>query len=187
MSLHEISRILKVSRNTVRMIVQKGGAEQSEKESKYVDHVPMIKALFKECCGNVVRVAEELDSRHKLLIPYQTLTWIIRKFEIRTPKKTRSGEYDFAPGEEMQHDTSPHKLVLGGEKITAQCASLVLAYSRKIFIQVLCEIQWVIKFQLSAEEVNHIGKVAEIAEAPSAAFSQLHFVVNAFQNTVRYS
>jgi len=134
-SLHEISRILKVSRNTVRLIVENGGAEPPEKESKYVDHVPMIKDLFKECRGNVVRVAEELDTRHKIPIPYQTLTWIIRKFEIRTPKKTRSGEYDFAPGQEMQHDTSPHKLVLGGEKITAQCASLVLAYSRRIFIQ----------------------------------------------------
>jgi len=135
MSLHEISRTLKVSRKTIRMIIENGGAEPAEKESKYVDHVPMIKELFKECRGNVVRVAEELDSRHNILIPYQTLTWIIRKFEVRTPQKTRSGEYDFAPGEEMQHDTSPHKLVLGGEKVTAQCASLVLAYSRKIFVQ----------------------------------------------------
>lgn len=133
--LREISRTLKVSRNTVREIIRNSDAEPPEKESKYVDHIPMIRELFKECGGNVVRVAEELDSRHGILIPYQTLTWIIRKFEIRTPKKTRSGEYDFAPGEEMQHDTSPHKIVLGGEKVIAQCASLVLAYSRKIFIQ----------------------------------------------------
>jgi transposase len=133
--LREISRTLQVSRNTVREIIRNGDAEHPEKESKYVEHLPIIKELFKECRGNVVRVAEELDSRHGILIPYQTLTWIIRKFEIRTPKKTRSGEHDFAPGEEMQHDTSPHKIVLGGEKVIAQCASLVLAYSRKIFIQ----------------------------------------------------
>lgn len=35
----------------------------------------------------------------------------------------------------MQHDTSPHDMKLAGCKITAQCASLVLAYSRKIYIQ----------------------------------------------------
>jgi hypothetical protein len=35
----------------------------------------------------------------------------------------------------MQHDTSPHPLILGGKKIKAQCASLVLAYSRALFIQ----------------------------------------------------
>ncbi len=52
---------------------------------------------------------------------------------------------------------------------------------------VLCEIQWVIKFQFTAQEVNHIDKVIEIAEPSGAAFGQLHFVVNAFQNTVGYS
>jgi hypothetical protein len=34
----------------------------------------------------------------------------------------------------MQHDTSPHHLTLGGKKVTAQCASLILAYCRVLFI-----------------------------------------------------
>lgn len=34
----------------------------------------------------------------------------------------------------MQHDTSPHRLKLGENRITAQCAALTLAYSRKLFI-----------------------------------------------------
>ena len=44
------------------------------------------------------------------------------------------GTYTFGPGEEMQHDTSPHPLILGGKPVKAQCASLILAYSRLLFI-----------------------------------------------------
>ena len=50
-------------------------------------------------------------------------------------KKRRAGTYNFDPGVEMQHDTSPHVVVVGGCKVTAQCASLVLSYSRRLFIQ----------------------------------------------------
>ena len=35
----------------------------------------------------------------------------------------------------MQHDTSPHVVLLEGKKVKAQCAGLVLAYSKKLFIQ----------------------------------------------------
>jgi hypothetical protein len=35
----------------------------------------------------------------------------------------------------MQHDTSPHKVQLAGKPITAQCASLTLAYSRRLYVQ----------------------------------------------------
>ena len=35
----------------------------------------------------------------------------------------------------MQHDTSPHTVIIGGKSIKAQCASLVLAFSRQLFMQ----------------------------------------------------
>jgi DNA replication protein DnaC len=47
----------------------------------------------------------------------------------------RSGEYHFSPGEEMQHDTSPHRVVIDGKTLTAQCAALALAYSRRLFVR----------------------------------------------------
>ncbi len=135
-SLREISRILKISRNTVRTVIRNGGTSESARESKYITHLPVIKELLRECKGNIVRVREELDSRHDITIPYQTLTWIIRKHDLGKKKRDkRAGEYIFRPGEEMQHDTSPHNLKLGEGKITAQCAALVLAYSRKIYAQ----------------------------------------------------
>jgi hypothetical protein len=35
----------------------------------------------------------------------------------------------------MQHDTSPHRLELDGKADAARCAALVLAYSRRLFVQ----------------------------------------------------
>ena len=46
-----------------------------------------------------------------------------------------AGQYDFAPGEEMQHDTSPHEVELAGRKRKVQTASAVLCYSRMLFFQ----------------------------------------------------
>jgi len=61
---------------------------------------------------------------------------MVRDLELRDGKKSkRAGIYHFGPGEEMQHDTSPHTLALNGKKLTAQCASLVLCYSRRLFIR----------------------------------------------------
>jgi hypothetical protein len=45
------------------------------------------------------------------------------------------GQYHFAPGEEMQHATSPHDVGLGGKKRKVQTASAVLCYSRMLFFQ----------------------------------------------------
>jgi hypothetical protein len=44
------------------------------------------------------------------------------------------GQYHFEPGEEMQHDTSPHEVELG-QKRKVQTASAVLCYSRMLFFQ----------------------------------------------------
>jgi hypothetical protein len=84
----------------------------------------------------VVRVQEILQDEYGRSVPYSTLTRIVQHLDLREdPKKRRSGTYAFGPGQEMQHDTSPHGVLLGGKKVKAQCAGLVLAYSRKLFIQ----------------------------------------------------
>jgi hypothetical protein len=77
---------------------------------------------------------ELLRERHGEEVPYSTLTYWVRRQQLRAPPQ-RVGRYDFAPGEEMQHDTSPHRLSLGGHTLTAQCAALILGFSRYAFIQ----------------------------------------------------
>jgi hypothetical protein len=97
--------------------------------------VALLPDLYRDCKGNAVRIGEILKDTHGIEIAYSTLTRLIREHtDLRTPKK-RSGTYTFDPGEEMQHDTSPHQLLLGGKKVKAQCASLILAYSRLLFFQ----------------------------------------------------
>jgi hypothetical protein len=93
-----------------------------------------ISEAFVRCEGNVVRVQEVLAADHGITIPYSTLTRWVREADLRSPKQ-RTGRYHFGMGEEMQFDTSPHQLKLNDRPVKAQCASLVLAYSRRDFIQ----------------------------------------------------
>lgn len=93
-----------------------------------------LKSAFERAQGNVVRVGEMLAAEVEMNVSYSTLTRWVREAGLRTPP-VRAGEYSFAPGEEMQHDTSPHRVTVGDKTVTAQCAGLVLAYSRRLFIQ----------------------------------------------------
>jgi transposase len=134
--LREISRALKVSRNTVRRVLRTRKHPKAAVDDPQVQAVVgLLPELFRACKGNAVRIQELLAATHGITVPYSTLTRLIREHtELRAPKK-RSGRYHFGPGEEMQHDTSPHRLTLGDKTLTAQCASLVLAYSRMLFMQ----------------------------------------------------
>ena len=68
-------------------------------------------------------------------LSYQALTAFCRRHGIGQPPVIAAGRYEFAPGEEMQHDTSPHEVHLGGRKRKVQTASAVLCYSRMLFFQ----------------------------------------------------
>ena len=136
MRIRQISLALKVSRNTIRKILRGKDKEEAPRLSIRQDAFPLVAGIFNRCKGNVVRVQEILLADHALSIPYSTLTRMVRDLELRDGKKSkRAGIYHFGPGAEMQHDTSPHGIVLNGKKVTAQCASLVLCYSRRLFIR----------------------------------------------------
>ena len=134
MKIRQISRKLGVSRNTVRTVLKGGTPEEKGSSTSFEDEMPLIREIFLQCRGNVVRVQEILAEKG-IAIGYSTLTRIARDQGLREPQKTRAGAYTFGPGEEMQHDTSPHKVLLDGKPTTAQCAGLVMAYSRRIFIR----------------------------------------------------
>jgi hypothetical protein len=135
-SLRAIARTLKLSRNTVRQILRNGHVETPERTvpDQTEPHLPLVRDLFARCQGNRVRVQEELEGR-KIVIPYSTLTAGLRRLGIGVEVKQPAGEYVFGPGVEMQHDTSPHDVELGGRRRGVQTASLVLGYSRWRFMQ----------------------------------------------------
>ena len=134
--IRQISQILKLSRNTIRRVVRGKWQQRPQRPSPHEELSPLIHEIFKRSEGNAVRIKEILESEYGRNVPYSTLTRIVRDLDLREDKKKRrSGTYEFGPGQEMQHDTSPHPVLMGDKKVKAQCAGLVLGYSRKLFIQ----------------------------------------------------
>lgn len=131
-----IAKLLKISRNSVREVIASGSCEPKtlSRTEKAEPHRDEILALHKTCKGNLVRVHEELLSQG-VQISYPALTAFCRRQKIGTRPKQPVGRYHFEPGQEMQHDTSPHKADIGGKVRKIQTASAVLAYSRMIFFQ----------------------------------------------------
>jgi transposase len=131
-----IARTLKVSRWTVREVLKAGSPEvpRPVRPEKASGLEADIRELHQRCKGNLVRVHEELLAVGATL-SYQALTGFCRRHGIGYEPKKPAGRYPFEPGQEMQHDTSPHLAHIGGVERRVQTASLVLCYSRMRFIQ----------------------------------------------------
>jgi transposase len=135
-SKHEIARMLGISRLTVRKVVRSNSTQVPElhRPEKAEPYRQQILELFSNCKGNLVRVHEELLAGGAAL-SYAALTAFCRKQGIGQAPVVPAGRYHFSPGEEMQHDTSPHEVQLAGKKRKVQTASGVLCYSRMLFFQ----------------------------------------------------
>jgi transposase len=134
--IRQISQILKISRITIRRVIRGKWQQRPQRPSPYEELSPILQEVFKRSGGNAVRIQEIFESEYGRSVPYSTLTRIVRDLDLREDKKkSRSGTYEFGPGQEMQHDTSPHQVLIGDTLVKAQCAGLVLGYSRKLFIQ----------------------------------------------------
>jgi transposase len=129
-----IARTLRIARNSVRAVLEKGVAEVPRVERAEIcqEHLDALRALYADCAGNRVRVWEEAQKRG-IAISYPALTAFLRRQGIGVKPREPAGRYHFEPGEEMQHDTSPHDVKIGETVRRVQCASLVLCYSRMIF------------------------------------------------------
>jgi hypothetical protein len=131
-----IARVLKLSRGAVKRVCQSGSSEvpRLEREEKAERFRDQILELYASCKGNLVRVHEELGTAGAAF-SYAALTAFCRRHGIGHEPARPVGQYHFEPGEEMQHDTSPHEAEIGGRRQRVQTASLVLCHSRMRFIQ----------------------------------------------------
>jgi transposase len=136
MGKREIARALEISRASVRRVLRSQATQVPEvhRPEKAEPYRQRILELFSACKGNLVRVHEELIAGGAEL-SYPALTGFCRRHGIGQTPVVPAGRYEFAPGEEMQHDTSPHQLELAGKKRKVQTASAVLCYSRMLFFQ----------------------------------------------------
>lgn len=132
----EIARLLSISRLSVRKVLRSNSAEVPllQRAEKAEPYRQQILELLPRCKGNLVRVHEELIAGGAVL-SYQALTAFCRRHGLSEPPQQPAGHYDFLPGQELQHDTSPHELELAGKKRKVQTASAVLCYSRMLFFQ----------------------------------------------------
>lgn len=136
LSKREIARLLHIARPTVRKVLRSQSAQipEFQRPQKAEPYRQQILELFSACQGNLVRVHEELVAGGAAL-SYTALTAFCRRHGIGQAPLAPAGQYHFEPGQELQHDTSPHEVQLGGKKRKVQTASAVLCYSRMLFFQ----------------------------------------------------
>lgn len=142
--LRRIAREMKLSRNTVRRILRQ--TLENERLGATPEDAPLapvrsvhpvpdyVPKLFARVKGNVALMRQKLQDEGNEVPGYSTLTRWVREAELREPP-VRSGEFEHPPGAELQHDTSPHNIVVGGKAVIAQCVPLILAFSRKLYMQ----------------------------------------------------
>lgn len=129
-----IARTLSLSRGAVKRVIAQGSEEPVplSRPSSLTDLLPEILELKERCRDNLVRVHEELAATGAK-VSYPALTAFVRSNSptVAVP----AGRYHFAPGKEIQHDTSPHDALVGERKWRLQTASAVLCHSRMLFFQ----------------------------------------------------
>ena len=87
---------------------------QPFQEDAHAVRTSTLPALDCETRGNVVRMQELLRERHGQEVPYSTLTHWVRQAPTARRSTSAGRSLRLPPGQEMQHDTSPHRLSIGG-------------------------------------------------------------------------
>lgn len=162
MSKRAIAKLLNLSRQSVRKVLETNSVAvpKIERDEKASPHRQQILELLHSCKGNLVRVHEELVADGATL-SYQALTAFCRRQGIGQEPIVPAGRYHFEPGVEMQHDTSPHQVVIDGRKYKAETASAVLCYSRLLYFEIWPQFQ---RFDCKAfltEALRYMGGVPQ--------------------------
>ena len=136
-SQREIAESLHISRASVQEVLETGQTAPAriEKSSRLDVHRIDIERWHRECRGNIVRVREKLKEEKGCEVSYSSLTWFCRRNGIGVEPNVPAQRIVTAPGEEMQHDTSPYTVEISGKQVKRHGASLVLGYSRKIYLR----------------------------------------------------
>lgn len=136
MPVREIARRLHLSRNTVRTVIVHAGELPAPASPAPPIDLDLLRQLYEQCQGYVQRVHEKLQEEHGQKIKYSTLTRWLRQLGINQPAtSTRCQRVPDEPGAEMQHDTSPHTVLLNGVPTKLQASLLYLRYSKRRYLQ----------------------------------------------------
>jgi transposase len=138
MTLREISRRLKISRNSVRKIVQQQGAmpNKTRRDKIHIDP-ELLRRLHAECDGWMQRIHEKLTEEEGIQVSYSTLTHLLREMGLgkRKSQRARCDRVPDEPGAEMQHDTTVYHLKLSGKRTKVIASMIYLRYSKRRYLK----------------------------------------------------
>src|SRR5450759_2406514 len=135
MAVREIARRLAVSRNTVRAIIRQEGATPLRvRSNKQRLDEELLRRLYQECQGRMVRVYEKLVEEEGVAVTYSTLTRRLRQLGISQPQKQRCHQVPDEPGLEMQHDTSLYQVELAGRRVPLVASLIYLRYCKRRYL-----------------------------------------------------
>jgi transposase len=136
MPVRAMVRQLGLSRNAVREIIrQKGEPPQSIRSDKKPVAEALLRRLYQECQGHVVRVHEKLVEEEGLTLSYSTLLRRLQEYGISHPPQTRCERVPDEPGLEMQHDTSLYRVSVAGQSIPLVASLIYLRYSKRRYLK----------------------------------------------------
>jgi hypothetical protein len=127
---------LRISRNTVRVIVKQQGkfTREPRSDKRNLDR-DLLERLYRECDGWVQRIHERLQEEAGIAVGYSTLTRCLRDAGLSRQRPVRCQRVPDEPGVEMQHDTSPYHLQLAGQRTRVIASLLYLRYSKRRYLR----------------------------------------------------
>lgn len=133
---NQIARQLRMSPNTVRVIIAQHGETPLHTRSDKIEiDAELLKRLYQECDGFAQRVHEKLVEEEHISIQYSTLTRLLRQLGISRNDEARCERVPDSPGAEMQHDTSPYSVLLGDTRANVIASLLYLRYSKRRYLR----------------------------------------------------
>jgi transposase len=138
MGKRELARRLNIDRKTVKKIIKEKGEMPSGKRADTIKVDPeLLERLHTECDGYKQRMHEKLleDKEKKIDIQYSTFTRKVRELGIGQRKDSRCDKVPDEPGVEMQHDTSPYTVKLGGVPTMVIASLMYLRYSKRRYLK----------------------------------------------------
>jgi transposase len=136
MGRNQIARQLRMSPNTVKVIIeQKGQTRVGTRKDKIQVDPDLLKRLYQECDGYAQRVHEKLVEDERIPIQYSTLTRLLRELGLKRSREPRCERVPDEPGAEMQHDTTRYSILLGGTRSMLVASLLYLRYSKRRYLR----------------------------------------------------
>ena len=136
MALREIARRLRISRNTVREIIdQKGEVPDCVRSDKIRVDPELLRRLYEQCNGYAQRVHEKLVEEEGIRITYPTLTRLLRELEISKSPKARCDQVPDEPGVEMQHDTTVYHVKIADTRTRVVASLIYMRYSKRRYLK----------------------------------------------------